>query len=59
VHVNDVVDVGAVTAHIAPPTVTVEPPVPVTNPVPDTVIDVVAVAGPFAGETDATVGAAL
>ena len=48
-----------VTAHVAPPTVTVEPPVPVTKPVPVTVIAVVDVALPLVGDTEVTVGPAL
>jgi hypothetical protein len=54
VHVNDVADTNATEVHAAPPTVTVAP---LTKSVPVIVIDVPPLAGPFAGETDDTVGA--
>jgi hypothetical protein len=56
VHVNDVDDVRDATVQFAPPTVTVEPPAPVTNPVPVTVISVLPANGPPIGATDDTVG---
>ena len=53
VHVNDVADTNTTEVHAAPPTVTVAP---LTKSAPVIEIDVPPLAGPFAGETDDTVG---